>query len=122
MNCEREWIIFLKQYVLNCNDFEILSTCFDLKIRHAAQIFGVSLSFFKKRCRKCGIKRWPNRKITYLTKLKDYINESEIDECISNITHKPDYEIPKKFDIIRQKIYKKKSQQKIKKRNRFKLF
>lgn len=124
MYSEREWIIFLKQFVLEYDDYEVLSTCFDMPIRQAAKLFDVSLSFFKKRCRKCGIKRWPARQINCLLNLKKSnidINESEIDECINNLFWDTEYKVPDHIQKLKQQSYKEisiKNKKILKKRNK----
>ncbi len=109
MLSEREWIVYLKKFVLECDEYDILSTCFDMPIRQAAQLFDLSLSCFKKRCRKCGIKKWPARQINCLMKLKKtslHVKETEIDECIQNIIIDTEYKIPNHIEKLRQQSYK----------------
>ena len=46
--------------------YDELTRCFHLPMTQAAKQFGVSLTLFKKVCRKNGITRWPHRKLKSL--------------------------------------------------------
>jgi len=119
-----DFILFLKQYVLFSDDYDLFSTCFEYSIKETAKKLGMPLSTFKKRCRKCGIKRWPSRKIAALRNLKNTIvNEclsikklkisiSSIDTCIMKTLKNPNYKIPYTIKKAMNKVYKQSHMQK----------
>lgn len=44
---DREYILFLKQVILDCDDYELISTCFDMKATDVAKLFNMSDTTFK---------------------------------------------------------------------------
>jgi len=93
-----EFVAFLKQHVLHVSDFELFSTLFDISAKEACKILKISLSVLKKRCRKCGIKKWPYRQLAALSKLKKNVYDPNdvrsIDNCVQNIKKNPSSKLP----------------------------
>ena len=44
---------------------------FDYQLKDAANILGVGITYFKKMCRKCGIKKWPFRQRQSIKQLEE---------------------------------------------------
>jgi len=70
---------------------ESLQEHFNMPMADAAKAFGVCLTFFKKVCRKMGIKRWPHRKLKSLrNKLADLHTHLEDKQDSTNV-HAKEY-------------------------------
>ncbi len=55
----------------------VLPQYFNAPIKTAAQAVGLSLSCFKKVCRRLGVPRWPARKLRCLGKLRDTVLQQD---------------------------------------------
>ena len=53
--------------------YKVLASLFDLPLANAANILGVGTTFFKQKCRECGIERSPYRQRQSIKQLEENI-------------------------------------------------
>lgn len=106
-----DFILFLKQFVLNCDDYDLFSTCFEFPAKEAADKLGLHISSFKKRCRKCGIDRWPSRQIKSLKTLATSVvgqDVKKIEDVIKKFKRNPNAKVPPRIRKLMAMSYKQK--------------
>ncbi len=81
-----------KEEAFNINK---LKSLFTLQAKDAASMLNVGVTFFKKECRKLGIKNWPYRKMISMYSFRNHV-EQAISEC-QDVAEKEHY-----ADIIKE--------------------
>ncbi|KAM7268354.1 hypothetical protein ACFE04_010520 [Oxalis oulophora] len=96
---------------------KMISECFYMPIAKAATELNVGLTALKKRCRKLGIRRWPQRKLKSIQKLINNVQEMDKGEGRERkvqvlerekqvIEQNPDWELDTETKRLRQAYFK----------------